>query len=224
MTDKSVILVIGGIGHGKSSFINSVSEKNECKAGHTWAVNQTITEDVQEVDIKQSDDVLTFIDTPSLWTLKDNLKFQELFKTGFHAIVIVCSIKSSRSLSPVLHKAKQLIGDNIYGYTLIVLSFEDYLGEATVEEFLTANTDLKDFSEKTKFECIPFNNSLKCDSDEAIKQRIRFFVYLDAIRRHNKYQPIKRKKQCCCSKICAQIWSWLHALIRLIKRFLNIDD
>lgn len=221
MSDKSVILVVGGIGHGKSSFINSVSKKNECKVGHTWAVNQTITEEIQEVDIKQNDHVLTFIDTPSLCTLKDNSKFQELFVTGFHAIVIVCSIKSSRFLSPVLHEAKQLIGDNIYGYTLIVLSFEDHLGEATVEEFLTANTDLKDFLKKTQLKCITFNNSLKCDSEEAIKQRNCFFIYLDAIRRHNKYQAIKRKGG--CSKICAWIWSWCQVLIRWIKLILNID-
>lgn len=221
MTNKSLILVIGGIGHGKSSFINSVSEKNECRVGHTWCVDQTITEEVQEVDIKRNEEVFTFVDTPSLWTLKCNSKFQEHFKTGFQAIVLVCSIKSSQSLSPVLHEAKKLIGDDIYHHILIVLSFEDHLENATQEEFLTANIDLKDFSKKTLFECIPFNNSHDCDPKKVIEQRNFFFVNLDAIRRQNNYEVIKGKSV--CRKIYSWVWSCFHILIRWIKRILNID-
>lgn len=221
MTNKRLILVVGEIGHGKSSFINSVSEKNECKVGHTWCVDQTITEEVQEVHIKQNENVLIFVDTPSLSTLENNSKFQELYKIGFHAIVLVYSINSFRSPSSILNKVKHLIGDDIYGYTLIVLSFEDYLGKATVEEFLTANTDLKNFLEKTQFKCIPFNNVLECDTKKATEQRNCFFVHLDAILRRNEYQVIKR--QYVCHPYCAWIWSWFNSLIRWIKRILNID-
>lgn len=48
----------------------------------------------------------------------------------------------------MLYKVKYLIGDDIYGYILIVLLFEDYLGKVIVEEFLIVNIDLKNFWEK----------------------------------------------------------------------------
>lgn len=218
---KSFILVVGGIGHGKSSFINSLSGRNACKVGHTWGVDETITEDVHEIEVQQKENVIVFIDTPSFRTLSNNPKFKELFKTGFHAIVIVYSIKSTQSLSPVIQELKHLLGDNFYEHSLIVLTFEDYLGESNVEDFLATNSDLKKLSKKTPFKCIPFNNLLENDSKKAQEQKTFFIVHLDAIRRHNKYLVIKRKGV--CPNICDWIWSCFQTIFRWFKLVLNLD-
>lgn len=216
----SLVLVVGGIGHGKSSFINSVTEKTECNEGDTWGVDKTITKKVQEVDLKRKEDIITFIDTPSLGTLKSSPKFQDLGKTGFHAIVIVCSVKSYKSRSPVLQEVKNLFGDDIYRYSLVVLTFEDYLDGSTVDEFLKANTELKEFSKKTGDKCIAFNSSLENESREASEQKKRFFVYLDAILRQNE-QPLKRKGGCaqCCVRFC----SCCQMCFTLCKQIINVD-
>lgn len=39
MINKFFIFVIGGIGYGKSLFINFVLEKNECRVGYIWCVD-----------------------------------------------------------------------------------------------------------------------------------------------------------------------------------------
>lgn len=218
---KSCILVVGGIGHGKSSLINSLSGRNACKVGHTWGVDETITEKVQEIEVQQKGNVIVFIDTPSFKTLSSNPKFHELFKTGFHAIVIVCSIKSTESFSPMIQELKHLLGDNFYEHSLIVLTFEDYLGESNVEDFLTANSDLQKLSKKTQFKCIPFNNLFENDSKKAHEQKTCFFVHLDAIQRHNKYQVLQKKSV--CANICAWIWSCFQTLLRCFRCILNLD-
>lgn len=210
------ILVVGGIGHGKSSIINSVLKKNECEVGQTWGVNESITKEVQAVNIQQNGEMMTFIDTPSLWTLHDNMIFQELFKIGFHAIVVVWSINSSEPRSPVLQKIKNLFGDEVYRHTLIVLTFGDCLEEYSVQEFISAYPDLQEFAEKTGYNCISFNNKLEYASHEASKQRKNILLKLNAICRQNKYQVIKRKES------CPQLFAWFPPYMHTLYWFKNL--
>jgi ribosome biogenesis GTPase A len=202
---ESRVLVVGGIGHGKSSFINTVLGEDKCTSGDTWAVDKTITKDLEEVELKRKGDIITFIDTPSLKTLKSSSKFLDLYKTGFHAIVIVYSIKSFTHPTPsVLQEVRKLFGDDLFRYALIILTFEDYLGDSTVDEFLNANTELKDFVKRTSDKPVAVCNTVEKNSTEANEQRARCLVYLESVLRKNE-EPLKEPGKCSC---CWKCVSW----------------
>lgn len=190
------VLVVGGIGHGKSSFINSIVEKYACEVGGTWGVDKTITKDIQEIDLERKEDIITFFDTPSLKVLSSNKKFQDLQKTGFHAIVIVISIKSYALQSPVLHEAKKLFGNILHRYALLVFTFADYLEGSNVDEYLKAYPELQEFSKDTEKRCILFDSSLENDSEGANNQRRTFFDYIETVFGQNE-DELKTRKRCC---------------------------
>lgn len=187
------VLVVGGTGHGKSSFINTVMGEDKCAVGVTWAVDKTITSEVQEVDFTGQGGRIIFIDTPSLKTLQSNMKFQNLYRNGFHAIVIVYSIKAFTQTRPsVLELVNNLFGDVLKDYALVVLTFEDYLEDATIQEFLNTNKELKDFLQKTGVEVVTICNTSEKNSPKATEQRDSFFSHLDVILKRN-VAPLSKK-------------------------------
>lgn len=187
------VVVVGGTGHGKSSVINTVMGEDKCAVGVTWAVDKTITSEVQEVDFTGQDGRIIFIDTPSLKTLQSNARFQNLYKNGFQAIVIVYSIKAfTQSRPSVLELVNNLFGDGLKDYALVVLTFEDYLEDATLQEFLNTNKELKDFLQKTGVEAVTMCNTAEKNSPKATEQRNSFFSHLDVIRKRN-VSPLSKK-------------------------------
>lgn len=189
----SKVLVVGGTGHGKSSFINTVMGEDKCAVGVTWAVDKTITSEVQEVDFTGQDGRIIFIDTPSLKTLQSNTKFQNLYRNGFQAIVIVYSIKAFTQTRPsVLELVNALFGDGLKDYALVVLTFEDYLEDATLQEFLNTNKELKDFLQKTGVEVVTMCNTSEKSSPKATEQKDSFFSHLDVILKRN-VAPLSKK-------------------------------
>lgn len=193
------ILVVGGIGYGKSSFINSIVGEDKCKVGNTWIVGKTITEGIQEIKLNWENKDYKFVDTTSIPSLNSNPAFEKLYETGFHAIVIVCSIKSyATGSSRMFEELKNLLGVDMPRYSLVVLTFKDYLDESSVDEYVRANVKLMKFlemlEEKDK-RCLAFDNIIDKESREAEEQKKRFFACLDFVLKQNQNQTLTKEKQ-----------------------------
>ncbi|XP_048732622.1 GTPase IMAP family member 9-like isoform X1 [Ostrea edulis] len=202
--DAFRVLVVGGIGHGKSAFINTVLGEYKCKTGVTWGVDKSITKEIQEIDCKRNDHTITFIDTPSLKTLASNPKFKDLYKSGFHAIVIVYSIKPFTQHYPtILQRVKSKFPEDLSKYAVIVLTFQDYLEDATVKDFLNENRELKDFVERSGVTCVAICNNSD-DERQTVEQRDHFFNHLDVVLRKN-VEPLRKKATCSYSCIIGVI-------------------
>jgi len=105
--DKIAIL-LGQTGSGKSSFINCITKKKECKVGNT---TDSCTKDIQQVNIPRNGFVYYFVDTPGLDDGKgDEKNIQELDKVKKSYprmnVFIIClkldDLKLSSSLKKML--------------------------------------------------------------------------------------------------------------------------
>lgn len=190
------VLVVGGIGYGKSSLINSVMGEEMCQVGNTWKVGETVTKEVQEISLERENTIFKFFDTPSIRALKSNSTLNELYKAGIHAIVIVCSIKSYQTgSSTIFTDIKNLFGEDMYPYSLVVLTFGDYLDESEGEgadEFIQANSELKEFLDKIENRYVVFDDMIDKKSAEASEQQNRFFRCIAPVLQKTGNQPLKK--------------------------------
>lgn len=103
--DKIAIL-LGQTGSGKSSFINCITNKNECKVGDT---TDSCTKDIHQVNIPHNGFVYYFVDTPGLDDGKgDEKNIQELDKVKKSYprmnVFIICLKFDDNKLSSSLKK------------------------------------------------------------------------------------------------------------------------
>lgn len=200
------VLVLGGTGHGKSSLINTMRGECECVVGDTWEADRSITREIEEFSLKRNDKIISFIDTPALKTLGNNKKFTELYKNGFDAVVIVYSIKSIPSRPSLLKQVVETLAlkECMGSHLLVALTFEDYLEDATVDEFLYTHKELHAFLQNFGVQFVVISNKEERNSQKGIQQRNAILSSLDDIFRRND-QPLSRNSIVCNVKCIVRI-------------------
>ena len=212
VTNKGVpytrkVLVLGGTGHGKSSLINTIRDVCECEVGDTWATDKSITKEIEEFNFNQNDNTITFFDTPELKTLKDNKKFTDLYETGFDAVVVVYSIKAFTQSHPSLLKQVEktlTLKEKMGSHLLVVLTFADYLEDATIKEFLCTHKELSVFLQRYGVEFVVICNKKDKNSQQEIQQRNVILSRLDRMFRSNE-RPLSKKRRVIGAKCMAGI-------------------
>lgn len=187
------VLVLGGTGHGKSSLINTMRGEYECVVGDTWAADKSVTKEIEEFSFNRNDKIISFIDTPALKMLGDNRKFKELYKNGIDAVVIVYSIKSIPSRPAFLKQVVKTLALERYmgSHLLVALTFEDYLEDASVDEFLCTHKELHAFLQNYGVQFVVICNKEERNSQKGIQQRNAILSSLDDILRRND-RPLSR--------------------------------
>ena len=114
---RKFILVIGVTGTGKSSFINFMTNKDECKVSDE---GESCTKDYKIVDIYDKDTIYYFVDTPGLDDSEgDKKNIEEIIKfrntvPRINAIIYCQSIHEQRvthSAIDLFQIMKQLFSD-----------------------------------------------------------------------------------------------------------------
>ena len=129
---RKFILVIGVTGTGKSSFINFMTNKDECKVSDE---GESCTKDYKIVDIYDKDTIYYFVDTPGLDDSEgDKKNIEEIIKfrntvPRINAIIYCQSIHEQRvthSAIDLFRLMKQLFPDpSLFSHVILVRTKSD---------------------------------------------------------------------------------------------------
>ena len=129
---RKIILVIGLTGSGKSSFVNFMTDKTECKVSD---LGTSCTKDYKMVDVYDKDTVYYFVDTPGLDDAagdKDNIEAIMKFRNTvprINAIIFCQSLTEPRfcaSTKSLFNLMKLLYPDpKLFNHLLIVRTKSD---------------------------------------------------------------------------------------------------
>ena len=129
---RKIILVVGLTGSGKSSFINFITDKNECKVS---SKSYSCIKDYKMVDLYDRDTVYYFVDTPGLDDAagdKNNIEAIIKFRNTIPRInaIIYCQSltepRFSASTKALFELMKKLFPDpNLFSHLLIVRTKSD---------------------------------------------------------------------------------------------------
>ena len=129
---RKIILVIGLTGSGKSSFINFITNKNECEVS---SKGSACTKDYKMVDLYDGETIYYFVDTPGLDDADgDKKNIEEIIKfrntiPRINAIIFCQSLNEPRfsaSTKNLFELMKKLYPDpNLFSHLLIVRTKSD---------------------------------------------------------------------------------------------------
>ena len=210
--DKISIL-LGQTGAGKSSFINCITKKKECKVGDTA---DSCTKDIHQVNIPHNGYVYYFVDTPGLDDGKgdeQNIKEIDKVKKAYPRmnVFIIClelnELRLSSSLKKMLQTFMGMFPSESFWEHVIILRTHSARGpkfektrkkiEGKLLEGINKDKELTDFMKQNKIN-MPTNlkeffvDSDPEDLDEGTKAE--FELILEAIANiHPLYKDVKEE-------------------------------
>ena len=179
--DKIAIL-LGPTGAGKSSFINCITKKNECKIGDT---TDSCTRDYQQVNIPHNGYVYYFVDTPGLDDGKgnDEQNIQEIDKVKKAYprmnVFIIClelnELRLTSSLKKMLSTFMEMFPSESFWEHVLILRTHSARGpkfektrkriEGKLLEGINKDKELTDFMKQNKINMPTILKEFFVDSD-----------------------------------------------------------
>jgi hypothetical protein len=241
--DKVVIL-LGKTGDGKSSFINSITKKNECKVGCT---TDACTHKLQQVDVANNGYNYYFVDTPGLDDGKgdqQNILQLENLKQKYPRInvFIIClkfnDIRLSLSLKNALIKFMEIFPTpSFWDHVLILRTHSERSKkfeknkkkiEGQLIEGICKDKDLIEFMEKN---CINIPTGLKeffvdCDSDGLDEEtENEFQIIFDEIKKiYPIYKEIEEEIKENVNEEKDKNFTFIHIKTQKIIKFKDFDN
>ena len=240
--DKIAIL-LGPTGAGKSSFINCITKKNECKVGHT---TDSCTRDYQQVNIPHNGYVYYFVDTPGLDDGKgDEQNIQELDKVKKAYprmnVFIIClelnELRLTSSLKKMLQTFMGMFPSESFWEHVLILRTHSARGpkfektrkniEGKLLEGINKDKELTNFMKQNKINMPTILNEFFVDSDpddldEGTKTE--FELIFEAIANiHPLYKDVKEEIKEYTNEFKVGERPFIHIRTDKIIKFIDFD-
>ena len=241
--DKIAIL-LGPTGAGKSSFINCITKKNECKVGDT---TDSCTRDYQQVNIPHNGYVYYFVDTPGLDDGKgnDEQNIQEIDKVKKAYprmnVFIIClelnELRLTSSLKKMLSTFMEMFPSKSFWEHVLILRTHSARGpkfektrkriEGKLLEGINKDKELTDFMKQNKINMPTilkefFVDSDPDDLDEGTKTE--FELIFEAIANiHPLYKEVKEEIKEYTNEFKVGERPFIHIRTDKIIKFIDFD-
>jgi len=241
--DKIAIL-LGPTGAGKSSFINCITKKNECKVGDT---TDSCTRDYQQVNIPHNGYVYYFVDTPGLDDGKgnDEQNIQEIDKVKKAYprmnVFIIClelnELRLTSSLKKMLSTFMEMFPSESFWEHVLILRTHSARGpkfektrkriEGKLLEGINKDKELTDFMKQNKINMPTilkefFVDSDPDDLDEGTKTE--FELIFEAIANiHPLYKEVKEEIKEYTNEFKVGERPFIHIRTDKIIKFIDFD-